>query len=382
MSEKRISLADLEFAHALMWDVYDAAGRQVMQAGEFLIDAAELVALAEEGLFAHAPPGGMAGDASAVAGPASGGLEVLEIHSVLQTINACNDQLEQLLPDLAAAPKAAHKIRAIVAQLQAALDVQRDIALGCIFLKQIAGAYAIRHCIETALLTLIIARADGMSEAECISIACAALTMNIGMLDIHEQLQTRNALSELEKQAIADHPERSVAILHTAGVTDVLWIDCVLHHHEVEDGSGYPYGLEEKQVPYAARLLAMCDRYCAQVSARNYRRCMRPDMALQALQTGHPQDTRIWQVLARELGPYPPGALVRLANGETGVVSHQAAQDQRAHILFDAAGHAVLYQNLERVCNSGPFEIHHCLHQDEVDIRFHMKQIWGQLASD
>jgi putative two-component system response regulator len=42
-------------------------------------------------------------------------------------------------------------------------------------------------------------------------------------------------------------------------------------HHEQWDGSGYPYGLQGKQIPLAARIVALADVYDALTSYREYR---------------------------------------------------------------------------------------------------------------
>ena len=376
MTEKRVTLLDLDFAYVLEWDLFDSKGQQVMRRGEMLVDDALIDSLIHEGLFAHAPPSGTQ------PAPVLHTLKADQISSVLHLINDCNTALEKLLPDLSVLEDAEKQVRAIAQQLQLAIDVQRDIALASIYLNQIAGVYAVRHCTETALVALMIAKGFELPEAMSESIACAALTMNVGMLDIHEQLQSRHTqLSHEEKHAILRHPEQSVALLQRAGIKDMQWLDCVLHHHEAEDGSGYPYGLEETQVPFIGRLLAMCDRYCAQVSARNYRRSLRPNLALQALKSEQKQDAEIWRVFAQEIGAYPPGSFVRLANQEIAVICRQEGLQLHAHALLDSEEHSIIGQNLLRDCSQAQYQIEASLHEDEIDIRFGMKQIWGELAS-
>jgi putative two-component system response regulator len=42
-------------------------------------------------------------------------------------------------------------------------------------------------------------------------------------------------------------------------------------HHERWDGSGYPYGLKENEIPLSARIVAICDIYDALISRRPYK---------------------------------------------------------------------------------------------------------------
>jgi len=51
--------------------------------------------------------------------------------------------------------------------------------------------------------------------------------------------------------------------------------DIAAAHHEKLDGSGYPRGLIASQIPYAARLMAICDIWDAvTASDRPYRNAM------------------------------------------------------------------------------------------------------------
>lgn len=47
----------------------------------------------------------------------------------------------------------------------------------------------------------------------------------------------------------------------------------VLHHHERYDGSGYPSGLKEREIPYLARVLTVIDSFDAMTSNRPYNKC-------------------------------------------------------------------------------------------------------------
>ena len=48
-------------------------------------------------------------------------------------------------------------------------------------------------------------------------------------------------------------------------------LDIPLHHHERWDGTGYPAGLSQNAIPFAARLFAVVDIWDALSSKRPYR---------------------------------------------------------------------------------------------------------------
>jgi HD-GYP domain-containing protein (c-di-GMP phosphodiesterase class II) len=305
--------------------------------------------------------------------------------SVLHQLNLCNRVLEPLLHNLRNEHNAEAEIRDVARDLMRAVDINPDVALACIFLSQINGTYAVRHCIETAVVTVVIARSMGMSPVHTLTVTAAALTMNVGMLRHHEGFQNKNTPLNSEEMAIVRrHPEESADMLRNVGVDDDDWISCVLMHHENDEGSGYPSGIASPEVTLNAKLLSFADRYCAQVSARNYRKSILPSLALRNLVEDRkaPVDPQLADCFQRELGDFPPGCLVRLAGGEIGVVSRRqgCSSGLQVHYLRDAAG-TMLSPAQPRCVNDGPLSITEGLSEDQASTRFSMKQIWGAQAS-
>ncbi|MYM34586.1 HD domain-containing protein [Duganella sp. FT94W] len=304
--------------------------------------------------------------------------------SVLQQLNLCNRRLERLLHNLRNEDNAEAEVRQIAADLIRAVDANPDVALACIFLSQINGSYAVRHCIETAVVTVVIAHSLQMRKANTLTVAAAALTMNVGMLRHQEEFQNQHSLNREEMAIVRRHPEQSADMLRCVGVDDDDWISCVLMHHENDEGSGYPAGIASPEVTLNAKLLSFADRYCAQVSARNYRKSVLPSMALRNLieDTAAPVDPVLAASFQRELGDFPPGCLVRLEGGEIGVVSRRqgCSKGLQVHYLRDADG-ALLTPAQPRCCNTGLGGISTGLSEDQAATRFSMKQIWGPQAS-
>jgi hypothetical protein len=173
-------------------------------------------------------------------------------------------------------------------------------------------------------------------------------------------------------------------MLKYVGIEDDEWISCVLMHHESDDGSGYPAGMTREQITHNARLLSLADRYCARVSARNYRCSMLPDEAMDKLLHDplHPADPALQEQFHRQVGRFPPGALVRLANGELGVVTSRDGGDGvlEVHCMRDAAGKA-LPAAVQRRTDQAECAIHEALSEDQAELRFSMKQVWGAQAA-
>jgi hypothetical protein len=112
-----------------------------------------------------------------------------------------------LLPNLPNEINAEAKILKLARMVEAAVESNSDIALACILLNQIHGIYPVRHCTDTAVVSILVARAMKKSTDEIMSITAAALTMNIGMLIYQEKLQQREgALSDAEFKAMIGWP--------------------------------------------------------------------------------------------------------------------------------------------------------------------------------
>lgn len=306
--------------------------------------------------------------------------------SIPHALNDSAQRLGRLLARLRSEPQAEQDLRAIARELLVALEQDSDIVLACIMLNQIAGTYAVRHCIETALLAMLVARSLHKPHAEVLCVGAAALTMNVGMQEQHDSFQDRRgALSEEEMQLVHRHPAAGAELLRCAGIADENWLACVLQHHENDDGSGYPHGCTAEAISQNARLIGLADRYCARVSARNYRRAILPDQALQHLFLEQPQpaDPVLSEHFMRVLGAYPPGTLVRLRSGELGVVTRRAAT--LVHPLTTALGAPLPPDALARAlpCATGGMAasaITGAVHETEAGLHFSLRHVWGDAA--
>ncbi len=306
--------------------------------------------------------------------------------SVLGMINLAHRRLEHLLFNLQSEPGAdwQSNVLDVARELIAAADRNPDIALACILLNQDEGGYAVRHCLDTALVALLAARALRLGQNEILSVMAAALTMNVGMLQNHEQLQSRlGAISERELAVIRAHPEHGAELLRQAGVDDPDWLSYVLLHHENEDGSGYPFGRRGVDIPLGAKIVSLADRYCARVSTRSYRRSLLPDEALRdILLADHASvDPMLTACFIDVLGVYPIGAVVRLADRTVGVVAGRGeyASKPWVQVLLGSDG-APLPAPVRRDSGNPAYAVREMISAEQAGIRFRMHQVWGEAA--
>ncbi|MEO0129794.1 MAG: HD domain-containing phosphohydrolase [candidate division WOR-3 bacterium] len=128
------------------------------------------------------------------------------------------------------------------------------------------------HSVQVADLAVEIARVLDFSEHKLELLKFAGLLHDVGKIAIPESiLQKPERLSNAEWLIIKRHPVQSVEIIKP--IKNLREIEkWILYHHERWDGTGYPGGLKEKEIPLEARILAVCDTYSAIISDRPYRK--------------------------------------------------------------------------------------------------------------
>ncbi|HBR19553.1 MAG: hypothetical protein A2Y13_00785 [Planctomycetes bacterium GWC2_45_44] len=71
---------------------------------------------------------------------------------------------------------------------------------------------------------------------------------------------------------------KTIRTVTNAGFLEMA-ADIAKYHHERFDGTGYPEGLKGKEIPLAARIVAVADVYDALTSSRVYKPAFRPEIA-------------------------------------------------------------------------------------------------------
>lgn len=183
--------------------------------------------------------------------------------------------------------------------------------------------YAHAHSVHVALLVARLTQRLALAEAESESLVCAALTMNIAMVSLQQQLSHQaEALSSLQAKQLHLHPLASSAMLREVGIDDEIWHLAILEHHEQWNGKGYPFGLPRNKISPGAHLLHVADVAMARLHPRHYRRPQLPKNAMVQLfkQRDTLADARLTDCLIKEVGLYPPGSFVKLEQGDTAIV--------------------------------------------------------------
>jgi putative nucleotidyltransferase with HDIG domain len=143
--------------------------------------------------------------------------------------------------------------------------------------------YTRGHCTRVSKAATMIAEEIGMGPERLRAIRYAGMLHDVGKLGVPTKvLQKDGPLTEEEFAAIQLHPMRGLEIVRGIGFLDEAYAG-IMHHHERQDGKGYPMGLAGAEIPEFARVLAVADAFDSMTSDRSYRRAKSCDTAIAEL---------------------------------------------------------------------------------------------------
>jgi HD-GYP domain-containing protein (c-di-GMP phosphodiesterase class II) len=128
------------------------------------------------------------------------------------------------------------------------------------------------HSTRLAEWGLRVGQELGLDENTLRNLEVAALLHDIGKVGIPDAILRKPGKLDSEEYAlIKKHPDYGWAVLRMLPGFESAALD-ILHHHESVDGSGYPAGLRNSEIPIVSRIVCVIDAYDAMVSSRPYRK--------------------------------------------------------------------------------------------------------------
>jgi HD-GYP domain-containing protein (c-di-GMP phosphodiesterase class II) len=183
--------------------------------------------------------------------------------------------------------------------------------------------YTYKHSLGASIWAVSMGRQLGLPRHDLRSLAMGCMLMDVGKLRVDQELlQADRELNVEEMAEVASHVNHGLDILQESGVMNQDVLDMVAHHHERYDGSGYPAGLHNNQIPPFARIAGIVDTYDAITTARSYADALSPSDAIKVLYRARDLDfqAELVEAFIQAIGIYPAGTLVELSSGEVGVV--------------------------------------------------------------
>jgi putative nucleotidyltransferase with HDIG domain len=132
------------------------------------------------------------------------------------------------------------------------------------------------HSQRVTKMTVTLARAMEVSEADVIHIRRGAMLHDIGKMGIPDSILLKpGPLTDQEREMMHRHPEYAYQLLSQIAFLQPA-LDIPYCHHERWDGTGYPRGLKGESIPLSARIFAVVDVWDALGSDRPYRPALPP----------------------------------------------------------------------------------------------------------
>jgi putative nucleotidyltransferase with HDIG domain len=178
-----------------------------------------------------------------------------------------------------------------------------DLLTALVKAIEIRDPYTSGHSQRVSHLAQRIAEELGLSRLTVQRVKDAALLHDIGKIEAAytDILRKPDSLTTEERRMIESHVERGVQLLRDLSSVHEDVVRAVRHHHEREDGNGYPDGLLGDEIPIGAKIIVVCDAVDAMLSDRPYRRALQLTDVLTQLQehAGRQFDHRVVRAIMR-----------------------------------------------------------------------------------
>lgn len=185
------------------------------------------------------------------------------------------------------------------------------------------GEYAYSHAVNCCALAATLGRQLGLPEVELRELAKGGMLLDIGMTALPIGiLNNSGGLSPENRRVMQGHVGLGMQMYRDTEMDNPTAASMLAHHHERHDGSGYPQGLADDEIPLAARIAGIVDSFDAMVSERPYRPAMSRHDALQSMyrERGSLYQEDLIEQFMHAMGVYPVGSLVELSNGEVAII--------------------------------------------------------------
>lgn len=132
--------------------------------------------------------------------------------------------------------------------------------------------YTEGHGERVAVFARSLAEHVGLSEEEIDQVHMGGILHDVGKIGCPDAILNKpGPLTPDEFEIIKRHPVHGWEICrHLKSLGDCT-LCCIRNHHERLDGSGYPDGLSESEVPVATRIMSIADVFDALATARAYK---------------------------------------------------------------------------------------------------------------
>lgn len=163
------------------------------------------------------------------------------------------------------------------------MNIQKETIYSLITLLEKHDPYTKGHSENVARLSSEFAVYLGLSEKTVQNLYWAGLVHDMGKILISHNILNKPArLTLAEFEEIKKHPDYAYDVLkESRPMKEIAQI--IKYHHEKYNGTGYPDGLKEREIPYESRILCIADSWDAMTSERIYKRGFSKTQAIEEI---------------------------------------------------------------------------------------------------
>lgn len=253
-----------------------------------------------------------------------------ELISAARTVKALNQNVFSR-PD-----EARESASSLISGIAASMLVDADVSIQLMADKS-GGEELYHHTLNVSLLSMMLAKELKAPAPVVQMVGMGALFHDVGELEIPDRLVKRTEpLNKSELALWQQHTEYGVQIGKKMGLSPEI-LQVIAQHHERVDGSGFPAHLKAVQMSLLSRIVSLVNAYDELCNHPDPNRSLTPHEALSMMfaQQRAQFDSMALSTFVRCMGVYPPGTIVVLSNGATGmVVSVNTTKPLRPMVLI------------------------------------------------
>jgi len=163
------------------------------------------------------------------------------------------------------------------------IQTYKDIIFALVNLTEERDTYTAGHTKRVAHYAILLGEQMGLGKERIKYLEEAAILHDIGKIVTPDSVLLKpGKLTKREYDIIKEHVVVGESILKNINFHRDI-IETIKYHHERSDGSGYPYGMTNDEIPLLAKILAVADTFDAMTTNRIYKPRKDIDVALKEL---------------------------------------------------------------------------------------------------
>jgi len=183
--------------------------------------------------------------------------------SIRQNVDRCRKLLESILNDVMSS-------NGVMTALSGLVD---------------HNAYTYVHSVQVATYSVSLhVRLFNLEHDELLDVGIGSLFHDYGKVYVPRALLDKpGKLSATEFVELKKHPVYGYSTLKDLDIFSPVSLGIVKHHHEKENGKGYPDGLTSYDIARSSKITAIADVFSALTTDRSYRKALSKDEALEIM---------------------------------------------------------------------------------------------------